>query len=233
MKRQLPETSGFDEERKIPKRQKLAHVVPLAVQEMVMENKPVAKLIGAFLDPLSANNYCQTARINLFGGPFVHPNKVGTGVCFLMGCYKMAPDNAHYLCYTHRCGIIVGKGIRHPNLDPESRFKERLEFDAGARTITWSWLFEVQKGIKRFDVHGMRISTLEAYYSTVVVWMKWLVNEKKEGWTPEEYAFALPILRRFIKNRRRFIPGKDVQIPQDFPFECDQLGLIINPVRQE
>jgi hypothetical protein len=227
MKRQLPETSGFDEERKIPKRQKLANVVQLTVQEMVMENKPLAKLIGAFLDPLSANHYCQTARINLFGGPFVHPNKVSTGVCFLMGCYKQLPEGSHFLCDGHRCSILVGKGIQFPGLDPESRLRGAIEFDSYARTITWSWMTAFRNGIKVYDDRVLCIASLETYRSAVVVWMKWLVNEKKDGWTPEEYAFCIPILRRFIKNRRRFNPSKLVDIPQDFMYECDQLGLVI------
>jgi hypothetical protein len=232
MKRQLPETSGFDEERKIPKRQKLANVAQPTVQEQVVENKPLAKLIRTFLDPLSANHYCQTARINLFGGPFVHPNKLSTAVCFLMGCYKQLPEGCHFLCNAHRCIIVVGKGIRYPHLDPESRFRDRIEFDASVRTITWTWISADKDGKKEFDAHALRISTLEKYYSTVGVWMKWLVNAEKHGWTPREYAYALPILRRFIKNRRRFIPGKGVDIQRDFLYECDQLGLVLAPVRQ-
>jgi hypothetical protein len=225
MKRQLPEPSGFDEERKIPKRQKLANVVQPTVQEQVMENKPLAKLIRAFLDPISANHYCQTARINLFGGPFVHPNKVGTGVCFLMGCYKDIPEGSHFLCTGHRSLICVGKGIKTPYLDPESRVRGSLEFDANFRTIRWTWSAK--------ESHAVRISTPDNYRKTVNAWMKWLLDETKCGWTATQFAYAVPILRRFIKNRRRFIPRKDVHIPQDFPYECDQLGLIITPVRQE
>jgi len=225
MKRKLSDSESKEQPRK---REKLADVVIPTIQERVMENDDITGIIGSFLESKDKTAYCQTARINLADGPFVHPSKVDMSFCALTGCHLSVDTKVElFFCMTHLCttlrGQVLETGEPVIRFSPRSRHLKSTVVDVGSTKITWVNTPGMTHSFTAFTPAGFR-----NIWDCFTAFM-YGPDDDHRLWTENLQQLCSPLIRRFIKNRRRFKPGEKIELGPSstlFQLEYDQLGLI-------